>query len=185
MNPNEEKIEFNVSGGTNYLCGIYSFTMCCSIVAIPCLPCVGICAGQTMKNQECTVDDKRIHYKSGWLNKEDKYIPLDRVQDLNIRRGWLARIIGVASIDIQTAGAGGAEGRAEATLIAPTDPDAVRDLIVRKRDQLVLGIHPAVKGGGIDSVSQPTSNPIMATDINEIKSTLLRMEQLMQDKSSK
>ncbi|KAJ2993124.1 hypothetical protein HDV02_002634 [Globomyces sp. JEL0801] len=151
-------------------------------IGIPCIPCASYCANQTMKNQICSVDDKRIHYKSGWINKEDKYIPLDRVQDINIQRGLFARMMGVANIAIQTAGAGNGEGRAEATLIAPTNPDLVRDLIVMKRDQLVLGGNGMLSGGGIDSMVQPKSNPIMATDLNEIKNAVLRMEQLMQDK---
>jgi hypothetical protein len=31
--------------------------------------------------QKCTISDRRVVFKSGWLNRSTKFVPLDRIQD--------------------------------------------------------------------------------------------------------
>ncbi|KAJ3127682.1 hypothetical protein HK100_009600 [Physocladia obscura] len=134
------------------------------------------------KNQSCVIDDHRIHFKRGWLNKEDKLIPLDRVQDVNVKQGLLSRILGVYHLDIQTAGAGGAG--AEATLIAVKDFEATRRIIISKRDALV---HGGVGGGGVDTTIRnvPSSTNQMQIDITALKDSVLRIEQILKSEIGK
>ncbi len=56
-------------------------------------------------------------------------IPYDRIQNVDINRGILARILGLSNISIQTAGAmGGAEGRL---------PGISREIAEQLRDELI------------------------------------------------
>lgn len=43
----------------------------------------------------------------GILSKRYVSIPYDRIQNIDIRRGWLARLMGLSSLQIHTAGVGG------------------------------------------------------------------------------
>jgi hypothetical protein len=141
-----------------------------------------------MENQSCTIDDKRISYKAGWISKVDRSIPLDRVQDINIRKDCCMRMFGVSQIDIQTAGAGGVPGAAEVSLLAPRNAEALRERIMEKRDAVVLkGIHSM---GGVDWAPKPSgyTGPVvrgvpttattvsMESDIRELKDAVLRIE---------
>ena len=65
-----------------------------------------------MEAQYATVDAKHIHMKSGVLSKTDRYVPLDRVQDISIDESICHRCFSTASLRIQTAGSG-VEGIAE------------------------------------------------------------------------
>jgi putative membrane protein len=159
---------------TNIVCGSIAFA------CIPCLcfPCVAYCTSKSVRSQECSVDDKRIHFKSGWINKQDKMIPLDRIQDLNIVQGWFSRLMGVSHIAIQTAGNSNQGGLPEAYLHAVKEPIQVRDEIMTRRDRMVLG------GPNTTEIQQPKLGPIMSTspslaaDIHELKEAVLRIEKV-------
>ncbi|KAJ3219792.1 hypothetical protein HDU67_009604 [Dinochytrium kinnereticum] len=125
-----------------------------------------------MKRQTCTVDDTRLHFQAGWLSTTDKLIPLDRIQDLAVSQGILARCCGVSNLEVQTAGSGSAG--AEAYLIAPKNPKEVRDMIMKKRDALVLG---GGGGGGKPVVeAQPGASPEMLAEVKAIRDVVARIE---------
>ncbi|KAJ3323055.1 hypothetical protein HDV06_002501 [Boothiomyces sp. JEL0866] len=164
------KVQFDTKKGSSYLCCSGSCLLCTTVIGIPCIPCCPLFSKWSVESQDCTVEEHRIHFKNGWFNKEDKLIPLDRIQDVNIGRNFIQRIFGVAQIDIQTAGNSGAnQTGAEASLIAPLDPEGVRREIMSRRDHLVLG--HGVVGGGVDSLKPVTSQPAALTMdiVNELK----------------
>ena len=87
--------DFNITNG-------FFFLWCCTppIYALIC-PC---CAYARMSTQEVFIDGNRLHFKYDCLViKEDKLIPLDRIQDINIETNICARICGVSLVNIQTA----------------------------------------------------------------------------------
>ncbi|KAI8903740.1 hypothetical protein EDD86DRAFT_214127 [Gorgonomyces haynaldii] len=171
-------VEFDIDRGTSYLSTVYCCVNLSTVIGILCMPCAPYCGKKVMVNQSCTIDDKRIHVKSGWINKEDKLIPLDRVQDVNVQADCCMRCFGVSAIAIQTAGAGNPGQAAEATLIAPKDPLKVRSILMEKRDKLVLG-HTA-HDNGVDFVKKQPSAMIM--EVQQIRESVQRIEQQLAKK---
>jgi membrane protein YdbS with pleckstrin-like domain len=57
-----------------------------------------------MNNYSYQLDEKTIKIESGIIRKKMISIPYSRIQDLSIRRGPLARLLGLSRLEIQTAG---------------------------------------------------------------------------------
>ncbi|KAJ3332732.1 hypothetical protein HDU76_013279 [Blyttiomyces sp. JEL0837] len=174
------QIIFDIPNGIKYLTALN-----CCIYTILCIPCWSpYWSSKYIRSQSCTIDDKRIHYKVGFINKVDKLIPLDRIQDINIDEGCCARCFHVANLEIQTAGAGGGEeAGAEAKLIAPMGVADVRKIIIERRDKLVFGSGGG--GGGAAGFvhvkeTQPGMSPVMAADIHALKESVARIEKYVE-----
>ncbi|GLD94448.1 hypothetical protein PINS_up003059 [Pythium insidiosum] len=180
-------VEFDRGAGCFYLCLMQS--MC-----LPCLwPFSGLCAHQQMRAQKCQVTDRRVVFESGWLDHSNKNIPLDRIQDINVRQDCIQQCLGIQSVEIQTAGMGGSD-TAEACLIAPVDATIVRDVIMERRDALVLGhpgvvdtralppvthtraIVPGAPGHVVPMHAQAEANASMVNELRAIRETLSRLE---------
>jgi len=56
-----------------------------------------------------TLTDQRITIQSGVFSRQEKIIPIDRVQDCTTRQSLLGRIIGYGRVEVDAAGAQGAE----------------------------------------------------------------------------
>ena len=56
-----------------------------------------------------TLTDQRIKIESGVFGREEKVIPIDRVQDCTTRLSIIGRIFGYGTVEIDAAGAQGAE----------------------------------------------------------------------------
>jgi uncharacterized membrane protein YdbT with pleckstrin-like domain len=56
-----------------------------------------------------TMTDQRIILASGVFGRQTKVIPLDRVQDVTTRQNLAGRMIGYGTVEIDAAGASGAE----------------------------------------------------------------------------
>lgn len=65
-----------------------------------------------IKNYSYQLDERMIKIESGIIRKQMISIPYSRIQDISIRRGPLARLLGLSKLEIQTAG-GGFESNAE------------------------------------------------------------------------
>jgi len=88
--------------------------------------------------------DSRFRKESGVIYKKYVTIPYDRIQNVDINRGILARILGLSDFNIQTAGAsaivsrygvmgGGAEGRLPAVSMAVGEQ--LRDELIQRTRQ--------------------------------------------------
>lgn len=64
------------------------------------------------KNFVYTVEEDGLKIVSGVISKNDRDIPLKRIQNIDINRNILQRVLGIAKTDIETAGG----GRTEASL---------------------------------------------------------------------
>jgi len=78
-----------------------------------------------------------LRINKGFIFLQRKSIPLDRVTDFVLTQGPLARYYGVWVIKVQTAGMG--QQRAEGVLVGVVDAEAVRDLLLAKRDEVAQG----------------------------------------------
>jgi len=56
-----------------------------------------------------TLTDQRITIQSGVFSRQEKIIPIDRVQDCTTRQSLLGRIMGYGRVEVDAAGAQGAE----------------------------------------------------------------------------
>lgn len=81
------------------------------------------------------LDSRGFFKESGIIWKKNVSIPYKNIQNVDINRGVLARIFGLADVQIQTAGVSGGKygSRAEGRLpgLAVTDAMKIRDEILR------------------------------------------------------
>ncbi|GLD94451.1 hypothetical protein PINS_up003062 [Pythium insidiosum] len=153
------EIQFDRERGQAYMCCTlcWLLPLASSGLCLPCVPFIPCWVKKEMDSVQCKVTDRRIEFQGGYLNRVSKQIPLDRVQDVAVNEGCCQRMFGVKSIDIQTAGS--AKPTAELTLNAPKDAEMVRDLILQRRDRLVLGAGAsgAASGAGVDGIHKVAS----------------------------
>lgn len=76
-----------------------------------------------------------MYIESGIVSRNRRSIPWDRVQDVEIERGPIARIFGLAKVKLETGGAGGDEGLLDS--IALADALALRDEVRARRGIVV------------------------------------------------
>ncbi|KAI9343259.1 hypothetical protein DFJ73DRAFT_797331 [Zopfochytrium polystomum] len=144
LSPGEYIVDFDLASGTTYLGLQSTLVLCVTFFFAPCIPCGWYFASRQAASQSCTIDSRRLQYRSGWLTRTERWIPLDRVQDVGIVRPWMCGCVDVANVTVETAGGGGTGdgvggGPNRAVLVAPRNAVEVRDAIVARRDALVLG----------------------------------------------
>ena len=85
------------------------------------------------------IDGGALRVDQGVFFLKRKTIPLDRITDVMLAQGPLLKLFGIWELRVQTAGTG--QSVPEATLYGVSDPEAVRDVIVMTRDEIVSGGH--------------------------------------------
>ena len=85
---------------------------------------------------ECFITDKNLEFRKGYIFKFEKTIPLDKIQELTLKEGPLLRSLGLARLDVETAGHSG-EGQADLKLIGIIDIKEFRNTVLRQRDKIV------------------------------------------------
>lgn len=126
-----------------------------------------------MTSQELEFVGNRLHFRYDCcLMKEDKLIPLDRIQDASISSDCCSRLCGVSSLSIQSANGLPAP---EMVIIAPRDAQGLRSMIMDRRDQLVeggidSGVTNHVHAGGAPAMQQ----------LGDIHHVLERIEKLVE-----
>ena len=78
------------------------------------------------------LDGSTLRIDEGVFFLKRKSIPLDRVTDLVLSQGPLMRWCGIWGLRVQTAGSG--QQMPEATLYGVRDPERVRDVLLKARD---------------------------------------------------
>jgi len=81
------------------------------------------------------LDNYTLMVNQGVFFLKRKSIPLDRVTDIVLAQGPLMKWCGIWELRIQTAGTG--QNMPEASLYGLDDPEAVRDLLLKARDETV------------------------------------------------
>ncbi len=73
------------------------------------------------------VGERDLVIESGVLHRQRRVIPFDRVQDIDIEQGLIARLFGTAKVRIETGGAGKDEG--DLDVVALAEAHRLRDVI--------------------------------------------------------
>jgi putative membrane protein len=95
-----------------------------------------------------------MYIESGIVSRNRRSIPWDRVQDVEIERGPLARVLGLAKVKLETGGSGGDEGLLDS--IALADALALRDEVRARRGIVVAtSVHDAAVEPPVFQMSVP------------------------------
>ncbi|MBN2588282.1 MAG: PH domain-containing protein [Sedimentisphaerales bacterium] len=81
------------------------------------------------------LEGNTLRADSGVFFLKRKAIPLDRITDIVIAQGPLLKKMGIWQLQIQTAGTGHA--RPEVSLYGLTQPEQIRDLLIKERDKII------------------------------------------------
>lgn len=111
------------------------------------------------------VTDEAVHVRSGVFTKQDRVIPLERVQSVDLRRELLHRLFGVAAVRIDTA----VQGDAEALLdcLGGRAAEALRAQVARRLGRLGQG--PAQGPASADaSVTPPAQTVVWASSWRDL-----------------
>lgn len=104
-----------------------------------------------------SVDADDIAIASGIFSRNSRTIPFDRIQDVAIEQGLLARMLGIATVSFDT-GSAEADGKEEGKLrsIALDEAEALRDHIrARRTGRAALPVAVALDGQAIDAQPVP------------------------------
>lgn len=96
------------------------------------------------------VDADDISIISGVLSRNSRTIPFDRIQDVNIEQGLVARVLGLAKVTLETGSAGSGKGEDGALdAIGLAEANALRDHI--RSHRMVPAAHPAIAAAAPDT----------------------------------
>ena len=107
------------------------------------------------------VTGKEIRIKSGLLNRNSRSIPFDRIQDVSLEQKLVSRVLGLATVALETGSGGGEDGKLDA--LARTDAESLRDTIRDYKDEL----KPSDAGSENQGLTDETP-PIFAMDNRRI-----------------
>lgn len=85
------------------------------------------------------LDGSTLRADSGVFFLKRKAIPLDRITDVVLAQGPLMKWCGLWELRIQTAGTG--QAMPEVSLYGLTQPEQVRDLLIKERDKIISHSH--------------------------------------------
>jgi uncharacterized protein len=81
------------------------------------------------------LDGNTLRADSGVFFLKRKAVPLDRITDVVLAQGPLTKWCGIWELRVQTAGTGNAIP--EVTLYGLTEPEQIRDLLIKERDRIL------------------------------------------------
>ena len=117
-----------------------------------------------------TLTESSIHLSKGWINRVEKTVPLEKIQDLGMRTGPLLNMFGLASIQIETAG-GNAQQGSDMVLAGVVEPATFRNAVLKQRERVASG---SSQGAGVATADASTLEVL-----GEIRDSLQRIEGLL------
>ncbi len=107
---------------------------------------------------EFRVGDNEIRIDSGILSRTHRSIPFDRIQDVDISQGPIARLLGIAKVKFETGGSGGA-GQDEGVLHA---------IPLERAEELraLVRAHRPVRGDAAPALAEQP--PVFAMDFSRV-----------------
>ncbi len=105
----------------------------------------------------------RILIKKGIIIKKSVSIPYGRIQNVDIVRGPIQRIFGVATLRFETAGASGQYARTEGVIPGIVNPEEISERVMKK----VIGIKKDREG--IGAPAQKEGDELLSEILSEIK----------------
>lgn len=96
-----------------------------------------------------TLTDEELRIREGLLHRQERRIPLDRIQDLGFESTLLRRALGLAVVMVETASGRGVEARLDA--LSRTDAEHLREVLLNAR--------PAARRGADDAHTDAPTAP--------------------------
>lgn len=125
------------------------------IVAVLAIPAL-IGAAATYSLCRWRVDADELLLRTGVFNRQNRVIPLARVQNVEVRQNLAQRVFGVAELRVETAGTG-KEAEAVLSVLGLAQAQAVRvDLLSRRRAQAA----PVDADAAADAIDRPAVAPL-------------------------
>ncbi|QJB69838.1 PH domain-containing protein [Parasphingorhabdus halotolerans] len=84
-----------------------------------------------------TVGAEDLRIQSGVLSRNNRSIPYERIQDVNVEQKLIARFLGLAKVKIETGGSGGDEDSLDA--VSLLEAERLRDIIRDRKAGLIAG----------------------------------------------
>lgn len=81
------------------------------------------------------IAEKEVRIKSGLLNRNNRSIPFDRIQDVSLEQKLVSRLLGLTTVRFETGSGGGEDGELNALKLE--DGEAIRDIIRNYKSGLV------------------------------------------------
>ena len=104
----------------------------------------------------CSLTDRSLNIRTGWLFKKQQNIPLDKLTDVSIHEGPILNAFGVVRMHFETAGS------APFILTGVKGGPEFRDLVLKQRDSL-------------------SSQPVMAAQNSQSDDVLIEIRDLLKD----
>ncbi len=79
------------------------------------------------KNYSYSIEEDKIKIMQGVIRKNQREIPLKRIQNVDISRNIVHRVVGLSKVDLETAG--GSDTEASLKYVEPREGERIRDLV--------------------------------------------------------
>ena len=119
------------------------------------------------ENIHATLHAKNVQLKQGVFYRSEKTIPLEKIVDLSLHTGPLLNAFGLASVQVETAGAS-AQGGADMVLAGLSNATEFRDAVLAQREAM---------RSGVESTPAAASGPSTVEVLVEIRDSLARIEE--------
>ncbi len=83
------------------------------------------------------IGPKDIRIKSGLISRNNRSIPFDRIQDVSLEQKLVSRILGLATVKLETGASAGEDGKLDA--LALVDAEALRDRVRDYKSGVISG----------------------------------------------
>jgi putative membrane protein len=138
--------------------------------------------GQWLSNKffhtlKCQVSNKHLKFSKGLILHIEKTIPLENIQDLSFIGGPILRSLGLTLVKVETAGGGGPHNSNQMSMIGINDAEEFKNLILHQRELVIRE-----KSQGFSNTGE-TTNLKSEVLLNDIKTELIMIKQLLQSKS--
>ncbi len=131
-------------------------------LAVPAL--IGATLKYTLYRWRLTGDELLL--RSGVLSRRNRVIPLARVQNVEVRQNVLHRVLGVAELRVETAGAG-AEAEAVLSVLGLAEAQGARvRLLAHRRASAVASA--AGDGEAVDAIERPAVPPLAQLSTGDV-----------------
>lgn len=81
-----------------------------------------------------TIDETELYIESGVLARRKRSIPIERVQNVNIHQSFLQRLLGIAKVQVETAGGQASEGVLE--FVSLSEANSIKEYVYAQRNVL-------------------------------------------------
>ncbi len=81
-----------------------------------------------------TIDEHELYIESGIIARRKRSIPIKRVQNVNIHQSFIQRVLGIAKVQVETAGGQASEGVLE--FVSLSDANAIKEYVYAQRQVL-------------------------------------------------